>query len=127
MNKSLFTLGVMLPLSLLCGKDIFVSPSGSNKNPGTANAPFATIAFAASKAQPGDTVKIGPGIYREELTIRKSGKREPPSPLKGAVTKTATGSLSSNPPGKNLTSGFPPPRSALTCGRASWKKLPPSL
>ena len=65
MRKKWLLLGVCLPLSLLCGRELFVSPSGSNKNPGTAKAPFKTIAFAASKAMPGDTVKIGPGIYRE--------------------------------------------------------------
>ena len=74
MRKKWLLLGVCLPLSLLCGRELFVSPSGSDKNPGSAKAPFKTIAFAASKAMPGDTVKIGPGIYREEITVKNSGK-----------------------------------------------------
>ena len=44
MKKNFLLLGAMLPLSLLCGKDLFVSVNGSNKNSGSADAPFATVA-----------------------------------------------------------------------------------
>ena len=87
MRKKWLLLGVCLPLSLLCGRELFVSPSGSNKNPGTAKAPFKTIAFAASKAMPGDTVKIGPGIYREEITVKNSGKKNAPITFAGTRGK----------------------------------------
>ena len=87
MNKKCLLLGALLPLSLLCGKDLFVSPRGNDKNPGTAQAPFATIAHAAAKAQPGDTVKLAPGIYREEITLKKSGKKGAPITFAGSRSK----------------------------------------
>ena len=50
-----------------------VSSAGNDGNPGTQEAPFATIAHAASKAKAGDTVKIGPGLYREQITFTRPG------------------------------------------------------
>ena len=58
--------------------ELYVSPRGSNKNKGTAQSPFATISRAASAAKPGDTVKIAPGIYREQIQFRKSGTQTAP-------------------------------------------------
>ncbi len=87
MKTNYLMLGALLPLSLLCGRDIFVSPKGSDKNSGSAKAPFATIAYAASKAKPGDTVKIAPGIYREEITLKKSGKKGAPITFTGSRSK----------------------------------------
>ena len=58
--------------------ELYVSPRGSNKNKGTAQSPFATISHAASAAKPGDTVKIAPGIYREQIQFRKSGTKTAP-------------------------------------------------
>ena len=69
----------------LCGREFFVSPAGNNKNPGTAQAPFATIGKAASVVLPGDTVKIGPGLYREQITFKRSGK--PGAPIVFAGTR----------------------------------------
>ena len=60
----------------LCGKEIFVSVNGNDRNPGSAVEPLATINAAAKRAAAGDTVKIAPGIYREQITFRKSGKKE---------------------------------------------------
>ena len=54
--------------------ELYVSPAGNDRNPGSAKAPFATIGRAAQAAKPGDTVKIGPGLYREQISFRKSGK-----------------------------------------------------
>ena len=62
-------------------KTIYVSNAGNDKNPGSAKAPFKTIAFAARKALPGDTVKILPGLYREQIQFTRSGKKAPPSLL----------------------------------------------
>ncbi|WP_405873928.1 right-handed parallel beta-helix repeat-containing protein [Streptomyces zaomyceticus] len=59
----------------------FVSPEGSDSNPGTsAGAPFRTLQKAADSAGPGDTVSIMNGTYSERsagsnvLTIKRSGR-----------------------------------------------------
>ncbi|UVW30305.1 DUF1565 domain-containing protein [Massilia sp. H6] len=46
------------------GKHLYVAPSGSDTNPGTKEAPFATISHADSRAAPGFTIHVAPGIYR---------------------------------------------------------------
>lgn len=52
----------------------YVSPSGSNSNPGTILLPFKTINYALSKAKnPGDTVYLRAGTYREVATFPYSG------------------------------------------------------
>ncbi|MFJ7625187.1 choice-of-anchor Q domain-containing protein [Streptomyces sp. NPDC097595] len=58
----------------------YVSPSGSDTNPGTsAGLPFKTLQKAADLTKPGDTVSIMKGTYTESadgqdvLTIRRSG------------------------------------------------------
>ena len=73
--RKILLFGAVLSCSMLGAGEWFVSPAGNDKNPGTAKKPWATIAFAASKAQPGDTVKIGPGVYREQIVFTRSGKK----------------------------------------------------
>ncbi|HET6248346.1 MAG TPA: right-handed parallel beta-helix repeat-containing protein [Tepidisphaeraceae bacterium] len=51
----------------------FVSPSGSNQNPGTYTAPFQTIQAAANVAKAGDYVEIEAGTYHETVTPKYSG------------------------------------------------------
>ena len=68
-------------------KTIYVSNAGSDKNPGSAKAPFKTIAFASRKALPGDTVKILPGTYREQITFTRSGKKGAPITISGTRGK----------------------------------------
>jgi chitodextrinase len=45
------------------GKTLYVSPSGSNSNPGSEDAPVRTIQKAANLVAPGDTVIVKPGVY----------------------------------------------------------------
>lgn len=47
--------------------DYYVSPTGSDTAIGTFSAPFATIQKAAKNAQPGDTIHIRGGVYRETV------------------------------------------------------------
>ena len=51
----------------------FVSPTGSDSYPGTADEPFATIQKGADTAVSMDTVIIEPGVYREQVTLNHSG------------------------------------------------------
>ena len=51
----------------------YVSPSGCNCNPGTIEAPFATINYAAQLALPGDTVRVREGVYREWVDPAEGG------------------------------------------------------
>jgi hypothetical protein len=56
----------------------FVSPGGSNFNPGSLSQPFRTIQHAAGVAQPGDTVNIRAGTYHETVTAPRSGTSAAP-------------------------------------------------
>ncbi len=49
-------------------------PNASDANPGTADRPFKTINRAAQLVQPGDTVIVKAGIYREHVRLTRSGK-----------------------------------------------------
>jgi hypothetical protein len=50
----------------------------SDRNPGTATEPLATIQAAANVARPGDVVKIRDGVYRETVVPSNSGTEENP-------------------------------------------------
>lgn len=50
------------------------NPKASDDNPGTAQLPFKTIDKSAQVVEPGDTVIVKPGIYREHIRLKKSGK-----------------------------------------------------
>ena len=50
-----------------------VAPHGSDAAPGTAQEPFRTISHAAQLAQPGDTVQVHSGIYREWVRPARGG------------------------------------------------------
>ena len=54
--------------------------SAADANPGTEAAPWKTVSRAASaqELQPGDTVVIHSGVYREHVEIKVSGQPERP-------------------------------------------------
>ena len=56
----------------------FVSTAGSDFSAGSLIAPFRTIQRAASLAQPGDTVLIRGGVYRETVAPAHSGTQNAP-------------------------------------------------
>ena len=77
-------IGLFMPFSQAAGAVLHVSPGGDDKNPGSEKAPFATIRHAAQAAKPGDTVLIGPGVYREHVLVKTSGTEKAPVIFKGS-------------------------------------------
>ena len=114
----------LLSVGAISAAEIYVSPTGSNKNSGTKAAPFATIAFAASKAKPGDTVKIGPGLYREQITFTRSGKKEAPVTFAGTRGKNGEFLSVVEAPGKILTKWTPAPEIAPGVWKIKLEKRP---
>jgi hypothetical protein len=53
-------------------------PQAADQNAGSAAAPLLTIARAAALVQPGDTVLIRTGIYREAVVVETAGTAEQP-------------------------------------------------
>ncbi len=54
-------------------RNIYVSPSGSNMNDGSIDAPYRTISKAAYVAIAGDSVIIREGVYRENVSPANGG------------------------------------------------------
>ena len=75
----------------------FVSPSGSDSNPGTIAAPFHSIQRAANVAQAGDHVEIRAGVYHEDVVPQHSGTSSAPSAL-AAWNSASAGIRSSRVP-----------------------------
>ena len=64
MKKSaLLTCVLSLCLAHLPAAVLFVAPTGSDRNPGTQERPFATVQRAQAAARPGDTVYLRGGVY----------------------------------------------------------------
>jgi hypothetical protein len=49
---------------------LFIATDGSDANDGSAGAPFASLAKAAAVAEPGDVIRIAPGVYTLSQTVR---------------------------------------------------------
>lgn len=61
----------------LFGADYFVRTSGRNSNAGTSpSSAWQTVAYAASRMQPGDTVYVGAGYYSGQLYLQHRGGTE---------------------------------------------------
>src|SRR5215212_11274914 len=65
----------------------FVAQDGraADANPGSEEKPFKTIARAAELAQPGDSVVVQPGIYRERVTPARGGEAGKPITYRAAT------------------------------------------
>jgi len=57
----------------LAGNVYYVSMTGDDDNDGSSARPWRTIQKAADSLSPGDTVRIQPGIYREQVEMHVSG------------------------------------------------------
>ncbi|GAA1007748.1 hypothetical protein Aple_071350 [Acrocarpospora pleiomorpha] len=58
------------------GRQIHVAKTGKDTNAGTAAEPYLTINHAAQEAQPGDTVVVHAGLYREWVKPARGGADE---------------------------------------------------
>ncbi len=59
-------------------------PAASDAGPGTAEAPFKSVAKATAAAGPGDTVTVRPGIYRESVNLRRGGEEDRPLTIRAS-------------------------------------------
>ncbi len=69
-------LAVMFDARGLFAREIYVSKTGSDSNSGGRESPYLTIDKAAQVAQPGDTVIVGAGTYREWIKPARGGESE---------------------------------------------------
>lgn len=55
---------------------LYVSPRGSDNNPGTADRPFRSLSKAARAVRPGTTVYVAPGTYNGGFRTNASGRAD---------------------------------------------------
>ena len=107
MKSQLFFLFFSGSVLLAGAAEYFVSPTGSDRNPGTNSSPFATIGRAVKAVRPGDTVTVRGGVYHEVISISQKGTAATPIVIRGAAGETAviTGGYDVSTPWKK-TAGF---------------------
>jgi hypothetical protein len=67
-TKSWFELPILMGIAAFGhAAELHVAVSGKDDNPGTKDAPLRTIQRAADLAQPGDTITVHAGTYRERV------------------------------------------------------------
>jgi plastocyanin len=74
---------------------LYVSPNGDDDNTGGESDPLATIQFALEEAQPGDTIELASGEYREEVWTVRDGEPDNPITVTGpsdAIVRPPAGS-----------------------------------
>ena len=103
--RSRLTVGAALTVAMLmgavglwtpadaAGTAYFVAPNGADTNSGTSAAtPFKTIQKALDKAQPGTTITLAAGTYKEAVATKVAGTAGAPITVKGPETgKAASG------------------------------------
>lgn len=73
---STFLLALVALLNPLAAAEFHVSPSGDDSNSGAPTSMLRTISEAADRAQPGDTVTVHAGVYRERINPPRGGTSE---------------------------------------------------
>ena len=87
--KKFFLLTALTGILALNGAEYFVSPAGSDKNPGTSeSAPLQKISTAVLKMKAGDTVTILPGEYLDEVSFAFQGDAAKPSVIQAKIPGT---------------------------------------
>ncbi|MDO8541663.1 MAG: right-handed parallel beta-helix repeat-containing protein [Opitutaceae bacterium] len=75
-SPSLVLLFAFLFPAALSAREYHVSPAGKPANDGSAASPFPTISAAAKVVQPGDTITVHEGVYRERVTPPRGGESD---------------------------------------------------
>ena len=70
----LLTILALVPSAPVQAAEFHVASSGKDSNAGTLDAPLRTIQRAADLAQPGDTITVHEGVYRERITPPRGGE-----------------------------------------------------
>lgn len=60
------------------GRSWWVSPAGNDAAAGTSTAPLRTISAAAARVQPGEEIRVRPGVYYETVDPNTSGRADAP-------------------------------------------------
>ncbi len=108
------------------------SPNARDSNPGTEALPFRTIGRATSLVHAGDTVFIKAGIYRETVTLSRSGTSTTDSSRTGPATVTSPITIAAYPghEGKVIISAAEPVMNWRKCtgpaqcaGNPNWQHI----
>jgi Right handed beta helix region/Protein of unknown function (DUF1565) len=67
---------------------LYVSPTGSDTNDGSLNAPIRTVQAGLDRATPGTQITLAPGVYSEELHTVRAGTPDAPIWIKGPESGT---------------------------------------
>ena len=76
MKCHLSFIAILMPLALGQAAELYVAITGNDTSPGTPSAPLRTIQRAADLAQPGDTVTVHAGVYREYVNPPRGGESD---------------------------------------------------
>jgi Protein of unknown function (DUF1565)/Right handed beta helix region len=68
------------------GPQLYVDPAGNDTNDGSTGRPLQTIQKALDEAEPGTTINLAPGEYRENLATQRDGQPGAPITIKGPET-----------------------------------------
>ncbi len=72
-----FLIGLLLAcVHHLPAKEVEVAKRGNDANDGSTDKPFLTISAAAAIAQPGDTITVHAGVYRERINPPRGGESD---------------------------------------------------
>lgn len=71
-------MGMIVLAAALHATEFHVASNGEDSNPGTRSAPLRTVQRGADLAQPGDTVTVHEGVYRERVNPPRGGPFEKP-------------------------------------------------
>jgi len=71
-------LWLLVPAGTALGVTHYVAPTGNDQAAGSAQAPWRTISHGVAQLQPGDTLLVKSGEYREQVTIKASGTEDAP-------------------------------------------------